>query len=939
VAYDSSTSNTVLFGGESISSGIVGDTWLWSNGNWTQVFPTTSPLPRWEHAIAYDSAQGQALMFGGLSATGTYLGDTWAWDGTNWTLKSSSGPTPRIGSALVYDALHSQIVLFGGFDANGFTNDTWVWSWVTNAWSEASPANSPSARTLHKIAYDVAHQQAVLFGGTDNNTQLADTWIWNGTNWLLQSPNTVPPNRYNHVMAFDPSGPQVLMFGGVENFASICGSDTWAWNGFDWTQLSPTTSPKCNEAGGMDYDAATGEILLFGGDLATGTTADQTWLFGNPSAQTAVTVNVPAGIQFTFAGKTYTGSQTINIGQGSYTLSTASPQSTGTGSQDVFVSWDDGGIQSHSVTVGSTALTITGSYKMQYLLTTAASPAAGGSVSPASGYYDLGSLVGVSATASAGYAFAGFSGACSGMGPCSVTMSAPTSVTGNFTVTATQYLLTLTEIPLSEGTITVTNPGPNAPYYNPGSVVQIQAVPNASFEFDYWTGDCAGTNPLCSITMNGPRTAIAHFSAVENWVQLYPATSPSPRVNAAMAYDEMNKYVVMFGGLQGAPGTGATVLGDTWLWDGSSWARQKPVASPSARWGAMTAYDAARGQVVLYGGRPDSNASPSFGLSDTWVWDLANNTWTKKSTVGPPRYEGSMAYDSQSKLVILFGGVSGGTWNDTWGWDGATWTKLNPLTSPSPRGLAAVTFHAANVPGLVLFGGAGSVNSDGRFPVASELNDTWQWSGSNWTQRVPAHHPPTQATPTMAYNAATMETMLFESSPFIASGGQQTWAWDGNDWYQKTPVSLLPNRDRQVVTYDAARNEVLIFGGINYATNRVFNDTWAWLAPMVSLVPQPPAVTRNGNGTYDVMIPLANTGNVPATNVSLTSAAVGGATSNSVSTVSLIDRGSTGSFTVKLQVSSAGAPGTIVQATFSGKFDADGATGIPWTASSSVTLP
>ncbi len=299
-----------------------------------------------------------------------------------------------------------------------------------------------------------------------------------------------------------------------------------------------------------------------------------------------------------------------------------------------------------------------------------------------------------------------------------------------------------------------------------------------------------------------------------------------------------------------------------------------------------------------------------------------------------------MAFDPQSNLVILFGGVSGvGTWNDTWGWNGVTWTKLNPLTHPSARGLAAVTYHSANSAGLVLFGGAATVNSDGRFPVASELNDTWQWSGSNWIQRVPAHHPPTQATPTMAYNSATMETMLFESSPFIAGGGQQTWAWDGNDWFQKMPASLLPNRDRQVVTYDAARNEVLIFGGINYATGRVFNDTWAWLAPIVSLVPQTPSIVLNGNGTYNVTLPLTNNGNVPATNVSLTTVAVGGGTNNNASTVSLIDRGATGTFSVKLQVSSVGNSGATVPATFSGKFDADGATGIPWTASFMVNLP
>jgi len=1024
MAYDSLNSQTVLVGGVvpigggfPIQNGYDQRTWLWDGHNWSPVVPTPSPSPRFGHVMANDSVNHRVVLFGGYSS-GTVLNDTWLWDGTQWSLQNPTHKPPaRFDGAMAYDEVNHKVVLFGGqnFDI-GLLTDTWVWDGID--WTNVSPASaaSPAPRIWAAMAFDGSNHNIVLFGGRGaSNDPLGDTWSWNGSAWNLAS-TSGPTPRAGPAMAFDPGHQTTVLFGGSDSSNSFL-NETWFWDGTSWTQLLPATTPPGRDNSAMIFDGVNQKLLIFGGfENPWPSLLPDTWLFGGSAAQTAVTITVPTGIQFTFNGKTYTGSQTISVAPGSYTLSANSPQATGAGSQAVWVSWDDGGGQSHSVTVGSTALTITGTYKAQYLLTTTASPTVGGSVLPITGYIDSGAPVTVTASANLGYAFASWSGDCSGTGTCSFNMSKPMTVTGNFAVTGfpvtinvpngiqfsldgipytgsqtvalgggghtlstsspqpagtgtravfvswsdrgpishqiavggpltitgtfkMQYLLTLMASPVSEGIVTATN-GPDAPYYDLGTSLQVQAVPNANFEFDYWTVDCAGANPLCPVTMNGPRTAIAHFSVVENWVQLYPATNPAARVNAAMAYDAMNQNVVMFGGLQGAPGTGATVLGDTWLWDGSSWARQKPVASPSPRWGAMTAYDAARGQVVLYGGRPDSTSAASAGLTDTWVWDLANNTWTRKSTAGPPRYEGSMAYDPQSNLVILFGGASGGgTWNDTWGWDGVTWKKLNPLTSPSPRGLPAVTFHAANQPGLVLFGGAGSVNSDGRFPVASELNDTWQWSGSNWTLRAPAHRPPAQATPTMAYNSATMETMLFESSPFIASGGQQTWAWDGNDWFQKTPVSLLPNRDRQVVTYDAARNEVLIFGGINYATGRVYNDTWAWLAPVVSLVPQFPVVTRNGSGTYDVTISLANNGNVPATNVSLTSVAVGGAANKSVSTVGLIDRNTTGSFTVKLQVSSAGAPGTNVTAAFSGKFDADGATGIPWTATFQVNLP
>ena len=56
-----------------------------------------------------------------------------------------------------------QLVLFGGYrQGGGFLNDTWVWD-GTN-WAQTTPANpsdSPTARYVSAMAYDVAHQQVV----------------------------------------------------------------------------------------------------------------------------------------------------------------------------------------------------------------------------------------------------------------------------------------------------------------------------------------------------------------------------------------------------------------------------------------------------------------------------------------------------------------------------------------------------------------------------------------------------------------------------------------------------------------------------------------------------------------------------------------------------------------------------------------------------------
>ena len=42
------------------------------------------------------------------------------------------------------------------------------------------------------MAYDAAHNVTVLFGGQGNQSEMADTWTWNGTNWTQQHPATSP---------------------------------------------------------------------------------------------------------------------------------------------------------------------------------------------------------------------------------------------------------------------------------------------------------------------------------------------------------------------------------------------------------------------------------------------------------------------------------------------------------------------------------------------------------------------------------------------------------------------------------------------------------------------------------------------------------------------------------------------------------------------------
>jgi hypothetical protein len=124
--------------------------------------------------------------------------------------------------------------------------------------------------------------------------------------------------------------------------------------------------------------------------------------------------------------------------------------------------------------------------------------------------------------------------------------------------------------------------------------------------------------------------------------------------------------------------------------------------------------------------------------------------------------------------VVVFGGYAAlpngsGEVDETWVWDGATWTQEHQATSPSARTEAA----AATLDGsVVLFGGAG--------PFA--LGDTWLWNGAEWTQAAPAHSPAARSSAAMG--TVRGKVVLFGGA--IGSLGQamlgnDTWQWDGAD--------------------------------------------------------------------------------------------------------------------------------------------------------------
>jgi fibronectin type 3 domain-containing protein len=105
-------------------------------------------------------------------------------------------------------------------------------------------------------------------------------------------------------MDFDPATGNLVLFGGTNG--STESGTTWAWNGSTWAKLAGATSPEPRTGATMAYDPATGQMVLFGG-TATGDTRNTTWLGiaapatvpGKPGKPTAVAGNATAKVTWT----------------------------------------------------------------------------------------------------------------------------------------------------------------------------------------------------------------------------------------------------------------------------------------------------------------------------------------------------------------------------------------------------------------------------------------------------------------------------------------------------------------------------------------------------------------------------------------------------------------------------------------------------------------
>ncbi len=290
--------------------------------------------------------------------------------------------------------------------------------------------------------------------------------------------------------------------------------------------------------------------------------------------------------------------------------------------------------------------------------------------------------------------------------------------------------------------------------------------------------------------------------------------APPRRAHHSMAYDAARQRVILTGGSTPIDGGRNFVFfNDLWSFDGARWTKVAETGEKMS--GSQLAYDTNRKRVVSFGG--------FAGASLDAVRVLVGEEW---QTIGHhpamPAAEPGFVYDTRRDRFVAFGGSDGPgrVHGDTWEFDGTAWRNAE-VAGPAARQAHVMVFDSRRGK-TVVFGGALPAER-GQPPGA--LGDTWESDGQAWSERRVAGPAPRQA-PGAAFDSRRGLVVIFGglgSEGFLGD----TWGWDGATW-KKLADSGPPPRAMGYLAYDSRRDRVVLFGGRKGYPNGDLNDTWEW---------------------------------------------------------------------------------------------------------------
>ncbi len=597
-AYDSTADRVIMYGGwNETPNYATGETWSYDleTNKFVNMAPDMSPSPRFLGSMAYDSQSDKTVLFGGYNGQvpDFSFDETWIYDYStnNWTqATAATSPSYRYGFQLAYDSESDVIIFYGGNEqgGRGFVDDTWAYDVDTDTWVEMNPTISPSPRMDFAMEYDSLNDRIILVSGYPLSGVTSETWSYdyNTDTWTELSPAYGPTSRSNPSMAYDSESQVMVLFGGNTGTEPL--DDVWHYDygTNSWTHFAnPLIAPIVRHRHELVYDLQSDRIISIGGGLgprlgaSAGLVEDSLWVYNT---------NINHWRQ----------------------MDSSFPKGLG----DPLVTYDS---DADRVFIHGGWITTTVGDTWSY-------------------DYDTDSFHNV----------------------------APYPTAPTRQVSAMEYDAQSKKTVMFSG---------------------LEMWPDGDYPDDTWIYDSTFNNWTEVFPASSPSGRAGHRMAYDsesdriimfggrapdgitglvdtwsydldtnNWTQMSPAISPVARWYHSMTYDRESDRVILFGGWSFPPV--AMTHSDTWAYDYNTdtWEEMTPALSPPARYLHSISYDNESDRTVLFGGYDQSD------FSDTWTYNYNTNTWTE-STANPhpsARQRHETVYDSESDRVILFGGIS-----------------------------------------------------------------------------------------------------------------------------------------------------------------------------------------------------------------------------------------------------------------------------------------
>ncbi|HEU4418942.1 MAG TPA: hypothetical protein VFT55_08385 [Planctomycetota bacterium] len=284
LAFDYAGNRTLMFGGNWSN-----EFWALSGGTWTQLTPATRPSARARANIAPNPLSGEILLYGGDTSGSQLANDeTWLWDGTNWqqqTPATTPGGLARHGMA--YDLARQVHVVYGGRRNSWIPNQALdaTWEFAAGNWMQVTVTQPPPALVDMAMTYHPVLQQVMLFGGQRGQSQSAsdETWIYDGTAWTrINAAGARPAARVGATLVPNIARSVCVLFGGRDPVTMQIFNDTWEHDGTNWVEITNVYGgiyPPRAEAG-IAHDFVRDRLVAFGGVEANGATLNDTWEYG-----------------------------------------------------------------------------------------------------------------------------------------------------------------------------------------------------------------------------------------------------------------------------------------------------------------------------------------------------------------------------------------------------------------------------------------------------------------------------------------------------------------------------------------------------------------------------------------------------------------------------------------------------------------------------------